>query len=79
MKRKDLEDYLTDYIQANPRFTDDEFMQVIKQARKNAILASIPEYKPLEVADKKEIFVEFEERRKKAIRKSYRDESTNDF
>lgn len=79
MDRGNLEQYITQYLQLEPSITDTEILEIVQSARKNAILSSIPEYKPLNVADKEEIGTEYEERRKKLERKQYKDESTEEF
>lgn len=78
MDKKQLEKLITDYIQVNPKITDDEFLEVIKTARQNAFLSTIPEYRPLEIVDKREITAEFEEQSKELERKHYEDESTTE-
>lgn len=79
MSIEKLEQYITKFIEEKPNITDDEIMEVVKNARKNALLSNIPEYEPLEVDDKKEILTEYEEKRKRLERKQYKDESTEEF
>lgn len=79
VSREKLEQFITKYLQKEPSITDKEFMDIIKAARENALLESIPEYEPIEVSDKKEILSEYEEKRKRLERKQYKDESTEEF
>lgn len=76
MSRDELEQVITQYLQKEPSITDEEIMKIIQDARENALLASIPEYEPIKVSDKKEILAEYEEKRKKLERKQYKDEAT---
>lgn len=79
MKEKDLVDCLTEYLVQNPQFSENDLLEVLKKARTQAILASIPSYKPMDVLDKKEILSEFEEQQTTVQRVHYRDESTEEF
>lgn len=79
MDKGKLEQLITQYLQEAPSITDAEFLEVIQAARVNALLSNIPEYEPLNVSDKKEISMEYEEKRKKIERKQYKDESTEEF
>lgn len=78
MNRDTLEQFITDYLQAEPNITDDEFLKIVKKARQNTFLSTIPEYQPLNIADKREITAEFEEKSKELKRKQYKDESTTE-
>lgn len=78
MDREQLEQIITKYLQTEPNITDDEFLRIVKKARQNAFLSTIPEYQPLQVADKREITAEFEEKSKELKRKQYKDEATTE-
>lgn len=78
MDREHLEQIITKYLRTDPNITDDDFLEIVKKARQNAFLSTIPEYQPLHVADKSEITAEFEEKSKELKRKQYKDESTTE-
>lgn len=78
MDRGKLEQFITEYLQAEPNITDDEFLKIVKKARQNVFLSTIPEYQPLDIVDKREITAEFEEESKTLKRKEYKDESTTE-
>ncbi|WP_088841020.1 hypothetical protein [Listeria sp. ILCC797] len=74
-----LEQALIHYLKQHPNSTDDELLSLIRIARNKAMLANIPAYKPLDIADKKVIATEFKEERRRASRTILRDESTETF
>lgn len=73
-----LEQALIHFFKENPETTDDELLSISRIARNKAILANIPAYKPLDIADKKVIATEFKEERRRASRTILRDESTEE-
>lgn len=79
MEKEKLIKVLTQYLIENPSFNEKELLEILREARKQAILTNIPTYRPLNVLDKKEILTEFEERQKKIKRVRYKDESTEEF
>jgi len=78
MEQEDLEKVLTQYIQEKPKITDEEFLGILQGCRKNALLTTIPDYKPTRVEDRQKIGTEYEEKRKKLERRPYVDESTTE-
>lgn len=79
MNREELIQVIADIIQKEPKITDDEILDIVREARNKALLHNVPEYQPIEVQDKEKISTEYDERRKKVERKQYRDESTEEF
>lgn len=79
MEQGELEEVLTQYIQERPKVTDEEFLEIVQDCRKNALLTNIPDYEPTRVEDRKQIGTEYDEKRKKLERQPYVDESTEEF
>lgn len=79
MDYEELVDALKKYLISHPKFTDEEFMEALKNAKIKAIITDIPSYHPLSIADKRAISTDYEDKQKKATRVHYRDESTEEF
>lgn len=79
MAYEELERVITQLVEEKPEITDDEVLNIVQEARKKALLYSVPEYNPIKVQDKEKISTEYEERRRKIERKQYQDESTEEF
>ena len=79
MSEENLIKFLADYLIDNPSMSESDLLSIFSQARKQAILASIPSYKPLDVIDKVKIHKDFEDNREQLNRVRYIDESTEEF
>ncbi|MBC2242250.1 hypothetical protein [Listeria booriae] len=75
-RQEKLERALIAYFKTDPDMTDDTLLSISRIARNKAILLNIPEYKPLDIVDKKEIATEFKEERYRTTRTVLQDEST---
>ena len=79
MGDNELLEFLINYQKKHPTLNEKELLIVYQQARRQAMITSMPTYQPLTILDKKEILMDFEEHKQTVKHVQYKDESTQEF
>lgn len=79
MGDNELLEFLINYQKKHPTLNEKELLIVYQQARRQAMITSMPTYQPLTILDKKEILMDFEENKQTVKHVQYKDESTQEF
>lgn len=72
----ELKRIIIQFMKDNPDETDETIYKIVRSARKQVVVETLPKYKPIEVDDRVELLEEFEEEIAEIEFEEFMDEAT---